>query len=271
VGHAGTLDRFACGLLVVLAGAYSRLAPYVVAGEKRYRGLIAFGSETDTLDPEGEVTATAEPPSREALEAALALFRGPIMQVPPVYSAIHVDGKRAYQLARGGADPILKERRVEIRSLELLSFDGRSALVDVSCSSGTYIRSLARDVAAACGSRAHLAALERLAIGPYRVEDAVSAEAFDPATDLRSFRPEDASALGLRRLLLGEGEPTERFGNGGRLAPESFAGMDGGGSAADGSEAAVFGPSGAFLGVILLGAEGPKYRLVMPLQAGRAG
>jgi len=102
VGHAGTLDRFASGLLVILIGSYSRLASYVVAGKKHYRGLIAFGAETSTLDPEGEVLYQAPGPTRAALIDVLPSFRGPILQVPPIYSAIHVGGKRAYKLAREG-------------------------------------------------------------------------------------------------------------------------------------------------------------------------
>ncbi len=270
VGHAGTLDRFACGLLVVLAGPYSRLASYVVSGEKTYRGLIAFGSETDTLDPEGEVIAVAPVPTRGALEAALPAFRGPIMQRPPAYSAVHVGGKRAYKLALEGKLPELKERRVQIHSLELLSYADGEALVEIRCSSGTYIRSLARDIALACGSRSHLRALERLSIGPYKVEDAVSPDAFDPRTDLRAFGPAEASSLGLRTLRLGDEALAARFANGGRLAHEDFAAMDGRGSAV-GSEAAVFGPYGALLGIILLEAGGPAYRMVMPSHAVPAG
>jgi tRNA pseudouridine55 synthase len=263
VGHAGTLDRFARGLLVVLAGSYSRLAPYVVRGEKRYRGLVAFGSETDTLDPEGEVVAEAPPPSRSSLEGALASFRGPIMQRPPAYSAVHVGGKRAYEIALKGGTPEIKERPVEIFALELLSYEEGSALIDVRCSSGTYIRALARDIAAACGSRAHLSALERLSIGPFRAEEGVEPEAFAPEADLRALSPDEASALGLRCLALVEGASIARFAQGGRLPPDAFAILDGG-EGALGSESAVFDASGFLLGVIRLEAEGPRYRVVMP-------
>jgi tRNA pseudouridine55 synthase len=266
VGHAGTLDRFANGLLVILAGSYSRLASYVVSGEKRYRGLVAFGAETDTLDPEGAVIAHAPQPSRESLEAALSAFRGPIMQRPPSYSAVHVNGRRAYQLALEGAEPVLKERRVEIFSLELLSYEAGEALVDVRCSSGTYIRSLARDIAIACGSRAHLRALERLSIGPFCVEDAVSPDVFDPEADLKLIEPRDASSLGLRVLGIGDAALAARFYNGGQIAPEAFAVMDGGESAL-GAESVVFGPNGELMGVICLTAGVLTYRVVMPAKA----
>jgi tRNA pseudouridine55 synthase len=268
VGHAGTLDRFARGLLIALAGSYSRLAPYVTSGAKLYRGIVAFGSETDTLDPEGEVIAEAPPPSRSELESALALFRGAIMQKPPAYSAVHVGGRRAYKIALGGEEPDLKERRVEIFALELLSYENDAAFLEVRCSSGTYIRSLARDIAAACGSRAHLAVLERLAIGPFCLKDAVGPDAFDPGKDLRAFTPEDASTLGLRTLALDDGAAIERFSHGGRIAPESFSVTDRGG-AAFGAEAAVFDSVGSLLGIIRLGADGPKYVVVMP--EGRGG
>jgi tRNA pseudouridine55 synthase len=274
VGHAGTLDRFAQGLLIALAGSYSRLAPYITAGPKLYRGLVAFGSETDTLDPEGEVVAEAAPPSRSELENALAQFRGPIMQRPPAYSAVHVGGKRAYQLALRGEEPELKERRIEIFSLELLSYEDGSALIEVRCSSGTYIRSLARDIAYACGSRAHLAALERLSIGPYSVEHAAHPGDFDPERDLRACSSQDASALGLRVLSLDDEAAIVRFSHGGKVAPELFAAMELPGVAAtkgaESSEAAVFGPSGSLLGIIRLEADGPRYKVVMP-PAGREG
>jgi tRNA pseudouridine55 synthase len=266
VGHAGTLDRFARGLLVVLAGSYSRLAPYIVSGEKLYRGAVRFGAETDTLDPEGTVVAEAPAPSLEELSAALGSFRGVIMQKPPAYSAVHVGGERAYAIALRGGEPELKERRVEIYSLELLSYEAGVAGIEVRCSSGTYIRSLARDIALACGSRAHLTALERLAIGPFRVEDATDPEAFDPGTDLRPFSPGAAARLGLRCLALPGAGSAARFANGGRIAPGDFEtiGAEGPNPAAAAPDAAVFDSSGRLLGIIALGAEGPAYKVVMP-------
>ena len=263
VGHAGTLDRFASGLLVVLVGSYSRLAQYVVSGEKLYRGIIGFGSETATLDPEGEVVARAEAPTRVQIEDALPGFRGSIMQRPPAYSAVHVDGKRAYKLAREGKVPELKERQIEIYSLTLISYENDDAFVEVRCSSGTYIRSLARDIALACGSRAHLRSLERLSIGPYKVEDATNPETFDPDADLRILTPEDASSLGLRSVGLIDAGLTTSFINGGKIKAAAFTTLDGGMSAI-GCESAVFGVISDFLGVIHLGSDGPTYSVVMP-------
>jgi len=263
VGHAGTLDRFARGLLVALAGSYSRLSPYVMSGTKFYRGRVAFGSETDTLDPEGKVIAVAPAPSESCLRDALPAFRGTILQRPPAYSAVRIAGRRAYRIALEGGEPQVRERTVEVFSLELVSYEDGDALIEVRCSSGTYIRSLARDIAAACGSRGHVRALERLAIGPFRVEDAVDPEAFDPRTDLRRLGPEDAAALGLRAIGLDKADLETRFRNGGRIEAGAFSVLDGGPSAV-GLEAAVFGSGGELLGAILLGAEGPTYKVVMP-------
>jgi tRNA pseudouridine55 synthase len=262
VGHAGTLDRFASGLLVVLAGSYSRLASYVQNGEKRYQGLVSFGKETATLDPEGAVVAEAAPPSRKELEIALVGFRGKIMQKPPAYSAVHVGGKRAYEIALKGEEPELRERPVEIYSLELLSYEGGSALVDLRCSSGTYVRSLARDIALACGSRAHLTALVRFSIGPYKVEDAITPEDFDPERDLRRLTPDAAVALGLRALELRGKSEAERFAQGGRIEPAAFVPLDGKGDALN-SESAVFDASGRLLGIARLESGGPRYMTVM--------
>lgn len=266
VGHAGTLDRFARGLLVALVGPYARIALYAMAGEKRYRGLVSFGSETDTLDPEGRVIATSPAPSEQTLLAALPAFRGRVMQRPPAYSAVHVDGKRAYKVALEGGEPNVKERAVEIRSLELLSYRDGEALIDLRCSSGTYVRSLARDLAAACGSRAHLKALERLEIGPFRVEDAVSPDAFDPRAHLRELGVDEAAALGLRAVGL-EGDKADLFARGGKIESCLFTVLDGGPGAA-GSDAAVF-KGTSLLGIARLEAPLAKYLVVMPRKTDR--
>lgn len=267
VGHAGTLDKFASGLLIALVGGYSRLASFVQMGEKRYRGLVAFGAETATLDPEGEVVAEAPVPERAALEAALAKFRGRIMQKPPAYSAVHVGGKRAYELALKGEEPEMKERPVEIYSLELLSYEAGEALIELRCSSGTYVRSLARDLALACGSRAHLAALERLSIGPFSLGDAVAPESFDPCRDLRALSPGEAAALGLRALALKRERDALVFSRGGRIASSAFGILDGGGEP-EGSASAVFDSRGSLLGMAKVGTLSLRYLAVMPEREG---
>jgi tRNA pseudouridine55 synthase len=184
VGHTGTLDKFASGLLIALAGKATKLVPRFEAFDKTYIGEITFGKETDTLDPEGSIIAEAPLPGLAALEASLAEFRGEILQKPPAYSALHINGKRAYELARSGEAPEMKARPVSIYSLELLSYqeeDGRvrSAVIRAEVSKGTYIRSLARDIALAAGSRGYLSALTRIKIGDYKLEDALDLETAD--------------------------------------------------------------------------------------------
>ncbi len=182
VGHTGTLDSFAEGLLVVLVGKMTRLVPYITATEKRYQAVVAFGSETDTLEPSGQVVAQAAPPVRQQVEDVLHRFRGRISQVPPRYSAIHVDGRRASDLARTGRQVEVPPREITVHSLELLDFDGQFGLLEVACSKGTYVRSLARDIALAAGSCGHLVALRRVGVGPFRLEDAVFSRRLAPFT-----------------------------------------------------------------------------------------
>jgi len=176
VGHTGTLDKFAQGLLAVLTGRALKLTPWFSHCDKRYRGRIHFGAETDTLDPEGDVIAEAETPSREKVERAIQMFKGKIMQKPPVFSAIHVNGQRASKLARNGEPPEMKEREVTIYKLELESWQPPFADIFVHCSSGTYIRSLARDIALEAGSRGFLCSLTRTQIAEFKLEDAVDGE-----------------------------------------------------------------------------------------------
>ena len=172
VGHTGTLDKFAQGLLIVLTGSSLKLSQWFTGCDKQYTAKIHFGIETDTLDPEGEVIHTADVPSLDHVEKVLAQFTGGILQEPPVYSAIHIDGKRASSLARSGALPEMKKRPVTVFKLDLISWQPPFAEIFVHCSSGTYIRSLARDIAAAAGSRGHLVSLLRTRIGGFGLESA---------------------------------------------------------------------------------------------------
>jgi tRNA pseudouridine55 synthase len=174
VGHTGTLDKFAEGLLLVLTGRALKLSQWFTHCDKQYEGTICFGVETDTLDPEGAVIANAPLPSRENVEQAISQFLGEIEQAPPAYSAIHIDGERASALARRGETPEMQKRPVTIHRLELLSWEPPCAKIFVHCSSGTYIRSLARDISLAAGSRSHLTALLRTQVGGFRLENAIS-------------------------------------------------------------------------------------------------
>jgi tRNA pseudouridine55 synthase len=176
VGHAGTLDKFARGLMIVLTGSMTKLNVLFSSMDKRYRATICFGTETDTLDPEGAVVSTAPVPSFETIKEQMLLFSGQIEQKPPQYSALHIGGKRASALARAGKTVEMAGRPVTIHSFEPVSFDGNNLVADVHVSKGTYIRSLARDLGLACGSRAYLVDLVRTQIGPFRLEEAVPSE-----------------------------------------------------------------------------------------------
>jgi tRNA pseudouridine55 synthase len=179
VGHTGTLDKFASGLLLVLVGKVVKLIPLFINCTKEYTATIFFGEETDTLDPEGKVIARAEVPSLKAVEAVLESFRGDILQSPPAYSAKHINGRRSYELAREGKVPEMKKQQVTVHELSLLSWTPPEACFRFHVSSGTYIRSLARDIALSAGSRAHLSALRRNTVGPFRLEDALDKDSLD--------------------------------------------------------------------------------------------
>lgn len=172
MGHAGTLDPFATGLLVILVGRATRLIQYLHDDPKRYEAVIEFGSETDTEDAGGDSVREAPRPTRDALQATLPDFLGELQQVPPAYSAKRVGGKRAYELARAGHDVELKASTITIHGVSLCDFDERDGRVvscgmRVSCGGGTYIRSLARDIARAAGSAGHLSALRRHQAGVF--------------------------------------------------------------------------------------------------------
>ncbi|MFW5769334.1 MAG: tRNA pseudouridine(55) synthase TruB [Spirochaetota bacterium] len=174
VGHAGTLDKFAEGLLIALIGKMTKASSYIMELSKEYRARLVFGIETDTLDPEGETVETSgHIPGISDMEGVIRNFLGPIKQVPPRFSAVHVNGHRAHRLAREGKSMILKPREVAIYELEILDYEPPFADFRVVCSKGTYIRSLARDIARALGSRGHLTALKRTRIGGFGVDEAV--------------------------------------------------------------------------------------------------
>ncbi|MDR1142871.1 MAG: tRNA pseudouridine(55) synthase TruB [Spirochaetaceae bacterium] len=210
VCHTGTLDKFARGLLVVLAGPAVKLASRFSGCDKRYRATVKFGEETDTLDPEGAVIAAGPVPERAALEHILPRFTGGIMQAPPLFSAVHVDGVRAYKLARSpslrpagdSAKLVMKERPVTIYSLELLDWTPPLAELEVRCSAGTYIRSLARDIALALGSRAHLLSLTRTAVGGFSLDEALSVPGPEDAGQDISRAGSESELEPLRKALI---------------------------------------------------------------------
>jgi tRNA pseudouridine55 synthase len=184
VGHAGTLDPFATGLLVVLVGQGTKLSPYLMPEWKKYRATIQLGVETDTQDPTGRVVRTMDVPVFEPayIHKRVSEFIGEIEQVPPIFSAINYKGKRAYDLARKGIKVELKRRKVTIHSLKIISIDMPDVTVEVSCSSGTYIRSLASDIGKRLGNVAHLKTLRRLSSGPFEVENALNSRRIRPGS-----------------------------------------------------------------------------------------
>jgi tRNA pseudouridine55 synthase len=215
VGHGGTLDPAVTGVLPIALGPATRLLPYL-SGAKVYRGVVQLGLTTSSDDLDGEVLQRIPLPAdlqADALEAALGAFRGPIQQVPPQVSAVHVDGVRAYQRARRGEAMDLAARPVTIHQLTLLGFDiARGQLeLDVHCSAGTYIRALARDLGAALGTGGALASLRRTAALGFDLGDAVPWEALDPQA-LAAGAPlpslcSPLAALGhLAQQQLGDGE-----------------------------------------------------------------
>jgi tRNA pseudouridine55 synthase len=175
VGHAGTLDPLATGVLVVCVGAATRLIEYVQRMPKTYVGTFLLGRESDTEDIEGRVTEFVDPPrpAFEELVSAAAKFTGEILQRPPAYSALKVAGRRAYDLARQGKPVDLKPRPIRVHRLEIKSYQYPEVVLEIECGSGTYVRSLGRDLAASLGTAAVMSALKRTAIGGFFLSDAV--------------------------------------------------------------------------------------------------
>lgn len=209
VGHGGTLDPFATGVLPLFLGRATRMLEYHLGDPKSYRATVCFGASSTTDDLEGELTPSdGPPPDRAAVVAALDGFRGTITQIPPPYSALKVGGRRAYAMARAGETPSLAAREVTITRLVLVDWDEADparpvAVLEVDCSAGTYVRAIARDIGRAVGSAAYLGALARTASGPFRIEDAHALDVVRAATA--------AGPDGLRALLLRPDAGLERL------------------------------------------------------------
>jgi tRNA pseudouridine55 synthase len=187
IGHGGTLDPFASGVLPLFLGQATRLVEYHLADEKAYRATICLGATSTTDDLDGELTPTDGPaPSQAAVVAGLAGFVGPQLQQPPPYSAVQIGGRRAYKIARSGEIPELSPRTVTIHRLDLVAWNDRDpgrpiAEVDVRCSAGTYVRAIARDLGDRLGSGAYLCGLVRTGSGPFKLDDAVTLDALRTA------------------------------------------------------------------------------------------
>jgi tRNA pseudouridine55 synthase len=224
IGHAGTLDPFATGLLVLLLGRATRLLPHLDGEPKVYEATIAFGRETDTDDLHGATVREADPPGDDAVAAAIVLLTGALDQVPPAYSAKRVAGRRAYHAARAGVALELAPVRVEVHAWRDVTRDGDALRATIECGGGTYIRSLARDLGRLTGSAAHLAALRRVRSGAFRVEDAVDVDtlrsggaALRPALDALPSLPRVVLASEDAERVL-RGIAVTRTGDAGRAA-----------------------------------------------------
>lgn len=207
VGHAGTLDPDATGVLLVGLGRVTRLLRFLQDAPKTYRGRVALGVATDTLDAAGEVLEREPMPvEREQVEAVARRFVGEIEQLPPMVSAVKVGGRKLYEAARRGEDVERAPRRARVDRLEVEAYEPGPfpvATVLVDCSSGTYVRALAADLGTALGGCAHLAALRRLAVGPFSVDEASTVEEIERAPDAPVLRPVDA-LRGMPRVEVGD-------------------------------------------------------------------
>ncbi len=302
VGHTGTLDSFASGLLVVCAGRLTRLAARITEFGKTYTAAVRFGEETDTLEYTGKTIRAAPLPSAAALESAVLRFTGDIMQSPPAFSAVHVGGRRASDAARAGVHVEIPPRKVTVYSAGIKSLvmtaDGFVSAAEIcfSVSKGTYIRCLARDIAASCGSAAHLAGLCRTAVGNFELRDAAgyslmppfslenslaAADAFragkNPfpaagddfsveirrqiAEGLRGFSPGLSSECGFVNLTLSGADALSKFRRGMPLVRGLFSFFP---DVPAGTLCSVFSPPGEFAGLIeTMDGRRPVYKFVM--------
>jgi tRNA pseudouridine55 synthase len=237
VGHTGTLDPFASGLLLLCVGWATRLAEYLIPLPKVYRGVIRLGENTDSDDRTGTVIGRSDD-WREldagSIRRVLTAQVGEIEQLPPAFSAKKLSGRRAYSLARAGSEVDLEPQRVTVWSIELRDLSLPDVCVEVACSSGTYVRAIARDVGHALGVGGHLAQLRRLRIGEFSVEDGLQLDRDTPADEMRAqLRPPEEAVAGLERLDL-DLETAEAFRHGrpaswgrGRLDGPAAAFVDG--------------------------------------------
>jgi tRNA pseudouridine55 synthase len=245
IGHTGTLDPLATGVLVLCIGSATRLTEYVQQMAKIYRAGVLLGARSDTDDADGTVTPVvgARAPDPATLSDALQGFVGEVEQVPPTYSAAKVSGARAYDLARRGAEVELRGRKVQIYGIDVLAYEYPRLEIEVRCGKGTYIRSLARDLGERQGCGGLIATLRRTRVGPFAVEDALSLDADATAARARLL-PVAAAVAELPRLNVPAPDATRlRQGQRVRL-PRGEPG-----SAVQAGEAAVFGPEEAFVGV----------------------
>ena len=248
-GHTGTLDPLATGLLPLCFGEATKFSSELLDADKAYRATVRFGQTTDTADAEGVVTATAPITFNEAqLRTAMTGFLGPIEQIPPMHSALKRDGKPLYEYARAGIELERAPRPVVIHAIELLSFDGETAVIDVACSKGTYIRTLAADLGQVLGCGANLSALRRTRIGRLSVDASITLEALE-ALSLAArddcLAPVDALVAVIPRAELNEAE-SQRVSHGQGIRWNGL----------PGERWRYYSAAGRFLGVGLVSADG---------------
>ncbi len=267
VGHSGTLDPFASGVMIVLVGTATRTARWFTGLDKEYRGIVQFGSQTDTLDREGVVVSQAPLPDALTVTAVLPSFIGAIQQIPPAYSALKIQGRRAYEIARAGGTPQVPTRTVTIHSLSMNPLDdapqGRWQL-SVTCGSGTYVRALARDIAAAAGTVGYLQELERRSVGPFLLDQAVSLEELQDDPDpLQLIHPVGPAlrSLGIFDELIVQGDRLRAVQTGRPLSgvlPEPEA---------EGRDTLVLDPAGTVYAVLRFAEGRWRYEVVLkPLE-----
>jgi tRNA pseudouridine55 synthase len=217
-GHAGTLDPLASGLLPLALGEATKTVPFVMDGRKRYRFTVRWGEERDTDDAEGRVIETGSArPSPEAVAAILPQFTGTIEQVPPRFSAIKVDGERAYDLARDGEEVTLEARPVEIAALRIVRHDGPTTTFEAECGKGTYVRAIARDLGRLLGCFGHVAELRRTRVGPLLETDAIPLETLNEMGNsadgrdalMRALRPVETALDGIPALAVSGSDAAE--------------------------------------------------------------
>ncbi len=224
IGHTGTLDPFASGLLLLCVGQATRLSEYLVGLDKRYEATARLGVTTDSLDREGVVVTEVSDLSSvtaDRLARALATFSGPLDQIPPQFSAKKVDGEAMHRKARRGERVDLAPVPVTIHDIALSDFDSPDARFSVHCSSGTYIRSLARDLGDAVGVGAHLTALRRLSVGQFRVEEAIPLDALEDEARVHEARIDPVAAVAHLRPLEVDDDEAARLLQGQRLRVEA--------------------------------------------------
>lgn len=215
IGHTGTLDPLATGVLVVCVGAATRLADFVQAMGKTYTSRLRLGATSTTDDADGEVSvnAAAVPPPREQIDAAIHPFLGHVAQVPPAFSALKLEGRRAHELARAGMDVPLAARTVRIDAIRVVAYEWPWLDVEVECGKGTYIRSIARDLGAALGCGGLVQTLRRTRVGPFTVEQGIGLDAAPPG-----LLPMAAAVAGLPQVQL-DPDDVKRFRNGQPVRP----------------------------------------------------